>query len=151
MTGCETGVRIGGPSIEGTYRFVSRDLPNGQVVTAPAMDGMLSYTDDYRNFNIYWTDAAGRRFSIGYIAEYEIVDGRYWERSLYRVVNDEINGSGLMYDLSRPAGAADVTTGAGGSISFTLPLYGEPRIEFTRDGLTATLEGQFVDHWDKVD
>jgi len=52
------------PSIEGTYRLVSRDLPDGSKQVPPAIDGLITFTKGYRNFNIYWKDAGGKVFSV---------------------------------------------------------------------------------------
>ncbi len=147
-SGC--GAMRGGAEIEGTYRFVSRDLPDGTVQTPPAVEGLLTYTDHLRNFNIHWTDESGKHLSIGAVCEYVLTAGDYTETNIFYVMNDEISGAGLTYDLSNAAGAAPVTR-AGGELRFTLPLHGEPSVVFTRDGLTATREGEFVDHWEKVD
>ena len=39
------------PSIEGTYRLVSRDVPDGSKQVPPAIDGLITFTKGYRNFN----------------------------------------------------------------------------------------------------
>jgi hypothetical protein len=48
------------PSIEGTYRLVSRQLPDGTVLKPPDIMGLLTYTKSHRNFNIVWKDATGK-------------------------------------------------------------------------------------------
>lgn len=136
--------------MEGTYRLVSRDLADGTALTPPAIQGMLTYTEEYRNFNIYWTGPDGKRFSIAYVAEYELTEDTYTETSIYHMVNDEIGGAGLTYHLSPETGSAPVTRGEG-TISMKLPLWDEPSVVFDSDGLTATREGAFVDHWERVD
>jgi hypothetical protein len=42
-----------GPSVEGTYRLVSRTLPDGKVQSPPDVIGLMTYTKGYRNFNIF--------------------------------------------------------------------------------------------------
>lgn len=150
LVGCKSGIRVGGPSIEGTYQLMSRELPDGTRVEPPAICGMLTYTDDHRNFNVFWTTAEGKHVSIASVSEYELIDKRYWEQNIYYMVNDETAG-GLKYDLTRPGGASDVSIGENGVIAFKLPLFDEPMVIFTRNGFTATREGAFVDHWVKID
>ncbi len=133
--------------IEGTYRLVSRDLPDGTTVSPPDIQGLLNYVDGYRNFNIYWTDAEGNATSISVIAEYELTEDTYTETNVYTMVNDS---TGVSYDLAPTSGSAPVTVGEG-TLSFTLPLRDEPAVVFTDDGLTATGEGEFVDHWEEVE
>src|SRR5206468_12254473 len=60
------------PSIEGTYKLVSRELPNGTKQGPPDVLGLLTYTKEYRNFNVYWKDASGKSFSVSYIAKYKL-------------------------------------------------------------------------------
>ena len=43
------------PSIRGNYVLDYRELPNGQRVRSPDVMGMMSFTRDTRNFNVYWT------------------------------------------------------------------------------------------------
>lgn len=138
-----------GPSIEGTYELVSRELPDGTTMEPPAIFGLLTYTGQHRNFHVYWEDPGGERFSIAYVATYSLTDSAYEETSLYYMQNDEIGGEGLRYDFSNPSGSSAVTMSEG-QIEFDLPLYGEPHVVFDGDGMTATREGEFVDHWEKV-
>lgn len=134
--------------IEGTYRLVSRDLADGSTMSPPDIQGLLTYDDGYRNFNIYWHDADGKRLSISIIAEYELTEDTYTETNVYTMSNDEIGGAGLTYDLAPTSASAPVTRGEG-TLSVKLPLRDEPAVVFSEAGLTATREGVFVDHWER--
>lgn len=136
--------------IEGTYRLVSRDLPDGTTVEPPAIQGLITFANGYRNFNIYWEGPEGEPFSISYVARYEFTDEEYRESNVYLMVNDEIGDAGVSYDLSETSGASPVTR-ADGRIELDLPLHDEPHVVFDGDRLTASREGEFVDHWEKVD
>ena len=140
------------PSIEGTYRLVSRDLPDGSTQVPPAIDGLDTYTRGYRNFNIYWKDARGKVFSVSELATYQLTAKEYREKTIFFLVNDEIGGKGVTYDLSGPSGASPVTI-KGTRIETQLPLHGEPEIVFEGNKATATgkgVYGTFVDHWERV-
>jgi len=137
------------PSIEGTYRLVSRDLPDGTKEVPPKIVGLLTFTEEYRNFNIYWKDASGKAASISYVATYQITDKEDRETSIYHFMNDEISGKGPSYDLSGPRGGSPVTM-KGSRIEMKFPLYGEPKVVFEGNRMTATREGAFVDHWERV-
>ena len=134
--------------LEGTWRLVSRDLPDGTTVGPPDIQGLLTYADGYRNFNIYWTDGDGNPTSISVIAEYELTEDTYTETNVYTMVNEAAAGD-VSYDLAPTTGSAPVTRGEG-TLSMTLPLRGEPGVIVTAEGLTATREGEFVDHWERV-
>ncbi len=137
------------PSIKGTYRLVSRDLPDGTKQVPPSIVGLITFTKHYRNFNIYWKDPRGKAVSISNIATYQLTDKEYRETSLYYLMNDESGGKGLSYDLSATSGTSPVVI-KGTRIEMKLPLHGEPKLVFEGDRMTATREGAFVDHWERV-
>jgi hypothetical protein len=150
LTGAAAPVNL--PSLEGTYRFVSRDLPDGSKQVPPAIDGLMTFTKGYRNFNIYWKDAKGKVFSVSYVASYTLTGTAYSEKSIFFTVNDEIGGKGVMYDLAAPSGSTPVKV-TGTRLEMTLPLHGEPDIAFDGNTVTATGNGafgKFVDHWERV-
>ncbi len=140
------------PSLEGSYRLASRDLPGGSRQVPPAIDGLITYTKGYRNFNIYWKDASGKLFSVSSVATYDLTPKEYREKSIFFLVNDEIGGKGVSYDLSGESGASPVTI-TGMRVEMQLPLHGEPQIAFEGNRVTATGKGAFgtfVDHWQRV-
>jgi hypothetical protein len=138
-----------GPSIRGSYRLVSRDLADGTKQVPPNIVGLITFTTKYRNFNIYWKDASGKAVSISNIATYQLTDKNYRETNVYYLMNDESGGKGLSYDLSATSGASPVVI-KGAHIEMKLPLHDEPTVVFDGDNLTATREGDFVDHWVRV-
>jgi len=140
------------PSLEGSYRLASRDLPGGSRQVPPAIRGLITYTKGYRNFNIYWKDASGKLFSVSSVATYDLTPKEYREKSIFFLVNDEIGGKGVSYDLSGESGASPVTI-TGMRVEMQLPLHGEPQIAFEGNRVTATGKGAFgtfVDHWERV-
>ena len=140
------------PSLEGSYRLASRDLPGGSRQVPPAIDGLITYTKGYRNFNIYWKDASGKLFSVSSVATYDLTPKEYREKSIFFLINDEIGGKGVSYDLSGESGASPVTI-TGMRVEMQLPLHGEPQIAFEGNRVTATGKGAFgtfVDHWERV-
>ncbi len=111
--------------------------------------GLMTYTKEFRNFNVYWKDAEGKSFSISYIASYKLTDEEYSEKSIYYMENDEINGKELRYDFSGPSGSSQVSVNDG-RMEFCFPLYEEPCVVFEGDTFTASQPGVFVDHWEKI-
>jgi hypothetical protein len=137
------------PSIEGTYRLVSRDLPDGTKQVPPSIVGLITYTTKYRNFNLYWKDASGKAVSISNIATYQLTDKEYRETNLYYLMNDENGGKGPSYDVSSTSGASPVAM-KGTRMELKLPLHDEPKVVFDGNRMTASREGAFVDHWERV-
>ena len=143
-----------GPSIQGTYQLESRDLSNGKKQMPPAVTGLVTYTKDYRNFNVSWTNPDGKRTSIAYTAKYRLTPTIYQETPIYWMTNN-LGGKGVSYKVPANKGAVNAVTIKNGTIIF--PIAGEPPVlEFTADGLTATAKDakgtmMFVDHWKKVE
>jgi hypothetical protein len=108
----------------------------------------MTYTKEYRNFNIYMKDATGNSFSISSISTYKLTEKEYSEKNIYYMVNAEVGGNGG-YDLSSSTGNSPVSV-KDGRIEFQLPLHGEPSVIFEGDNLTATRKGAFIDYWERV-
>jgi hypothetical protein len=142
------------PSIQGTYQLESRDLPGGAKQTPPALSGLLTYTKDYRNFNVSWKNPDGSHTSIAYTAKYHLTPTVYQETPIYWMTNN-LGGKGVSYTVPANKGAANVVSIKDGTITF--PVAGEPPVlVFAADGITATAKDahgkmMFVDHWKKVE
>jgi hypothetical protein len=136
------------PSIEGTYKLVERELPNGMKQGPPHVLGLLTYTKEYRNFNIYMHDAAGLSLSISSISTYRLTEKEYSEKNIYYMVKAE-GETKAEYDMSSLTRSSPVAV-KDGSIAFQLPLHGEPSVVFEGDKLTATSKGAFTDYWERV-
>src|SRR5438105_2347011 len=87
-------------NIQGTYKLVSRDLPDGTKQHEPEVIGLVTFTQDMRNFNVAWKDKAGKHFSAASVSKYKLTPTQYTETNLYCLMNDEIGGKTLQYDLS---------------------------------------------------
>lgn len=136
--------------IEGTYKLVSRKLPDGSTVTPPRIEGMLSYSKKYKNFNIMWKGNGGKVSSISSVSSYNLGEFEYSEKNIFYMINDGINGNGVTYDLSGKSGSSPIIR-ADRQTEFKLPLFDEPDVSFGPEGLTAMKRGQFIDTWEKVE
>jgi hypothetical protein len=136
------------PSIEGTYQLASRKLPDGTVQSPPNIMGALTYTKTHRNFNVIWKDAQGKFFSYSLVSTYKLTPTEYSETILFSILNDQISGKEIVYNLSRPTQSIPVKV-EGRRIQLKLP-FDPPSVVFEGDKMTATAEGQFVDVWEKV-
>ncbi len=136
------------PTIEGTYQLISRKLPDGTMLSAPAIMGLLTYTKTHRNFNVIWKDAKGKFFSYSLVSTYKLTPTEYTETIAFSILNDQIGGKEISYDLSRPTRSVPVKVD-GRRIQFKLP-FDPPAVVFEGGKMTATAEGRFVDVWEKV-
>jgi len=89
--------------IVGTYTLAHRELPDGTVARPPDVLGCMTYTDTHRNFNVFWKEAGGRRYSMSYVATCTLDNKEYAQESLYRVTNDEITGPASATTFRGPA------------------------------------------------
>jgi hypothetical protein len=138
------------PSIEGTYRLVSRQFRDGTTLKPPEVMGLFTYTKTHRNFNIVRKDATSKFASRSMVSTYTLTATEYSETLLFSIVTDQVGGKDIVYDLSGETRSAPVTV-AGQRLQFTLPF--EPRVlVFEGNKITATAaDNTSVDTWEKVE
>ena len=134
-------------SIEGTYKLISRKLPDGTMLSPPDIMGLFTYTKTHRNFNIVLKGATGKFRSFSVVSTYKLTATEYSETLLFSILNDQIGGKEIIYDLSGKTQSAPVKM-EGGLIEFK-PPFDPPSLVFVRNKITATLDGR-VDVWEKV-
>ena len=142
------------PSIEGTYKLISRKLPDGTMLSPPDIMGLYTYTKTHRHFNIVLKDATGKFYSDSVGSTYTLTATEYSDTRLFGIVNDQIGGKEIVYNLSPQTRSAPVTV-EGGRIQLKFSerrdlFPGRPTEVYEGDKLTATFEGRFVDVWEKV-
>jgi hypothetical protein len=135
------------PSIEGTYQLISRKLPDGTILRPPDVMGLWTYTKSHYNFNIVRKDATGKFASRSSVSTYRLTATEYSETLLFSIINNQIGGKDIVYDLSGQTRSAPITV-EGGRIQFKLP-FAPPSVVFEGNKITATFEGS-VDVWEKV-
>jgi hypothetical protein len=135
------------PSIEGTYKFLSRKLPDGTIVKPPMAMGIQTFTKDVRNFNIMWVDSSGKHYSISIYSTYKLTDKDYTETIHFAVINDEISGKGLSYLTNQTKTVPIKLTG--NKLEIKLP-FDPPTVTFEGNKMMATAKGQFTDYWEKI-
>jgi hypothetical protein len=138
------------PSIDGTYRLVSRQFPDGTVLKPPELMGLWTYTKTHRHLNTIRKDATGKFASFSIVSTYTLTATEYTETLLFSLRTDQPGGKDPVYDLSGQTRSAPVTVD-GGRLQFTLPF--EPRaLIFEGNKVTATAANNAnVDIWEKVE
>ena len=132
------------PSIEGTYRLVSRTLKDGKVLTPPEVIGLQTYTKEYRQFNIVSKDAEGRIVSRSIIANYKLTPTEYTETTLLHTL---VRGQEVQNLSDQPQQAAVKVEGGRITIS---PKQSESRVTvFEENKITATSPAN-TDTWERV-
>jgi len=136
------------PSIEGTYTLLSRQFPDGTLLSPPAIMGLFTYTKTHMNFNIVRKDATGKCSSFSVGATYTLTATEYSETRLFSIFNDQIGGKDIVYDLSGKTQSAPMKM-TGGRIEFKQP-FDPLSLVFKGNKITVTAEGRFIDVWEKV-
>jgi hypothetical protein len=134
-------------SIVGTYRLVSRELPDG---TKPKVVGLLSISPTTCNFNIHVVSKTGLKSTYSYISEYKLAGDEWSETRLFSVSTEE--GVAKVVDASPRTGKTRAKI-AGDRVEFHPPDFGHgrgPVLVFNAKGLVATLSGEFVDTWERL-
>lgn len=137
------------PTIQGTYRLVSRELPDGTTVTPPGIMGLLTYTQTHRSITVVGEDDSGKFFAMR-VATYTLSPTEYTETVLFRATNlsaDASDRTHIDYDVPAAPVTAPVTA-TGDRIEFRVP--DEPVFAFEGTTMVATQEGRFVDTWERV-
>lgn len=136
------------PAIEGTYRLVSRKLPDGRMQKPPEAMGLMTFTKTHRNMNVMVKGPDGKHFSLSQVSMYKLSSSEYSETLLYQMINDQISGKGTTYDTAGRTQTSPVKS-EGGRIQFKFP-FEAPSGTFESDKLTATTPNGLVAVWEKI-
>ena len=133
--------------IEGTFRLVKRELPDGTVQTPPTVAGQWTMVNGYRQINVFWYTPQGKPAMASGLWTYRITPKEYTETVIY-FVRDNGSGEPLTYNTSGETKSV-VMQREGKRIAYKLP-FESPSVVFEENGMTATLAGEFVDYWERV-
>jgi hypothetical protein len=133
-------------NIEGTYKLVSRTLPDGTVLYPPDVVGLFTMMDGYRVVSVFGKDAEGKAFAVSHGVSYTMTPTEITETNLFFHA-ENLNGQAIN-DFSGQTGTSPVTV-VGERVEFKWPLD-DPSVVFEDNKQTATLEGAFVDLWERV-
>lgn len=137
------------PSIEGTYKLVSRKLSDGKVLTGPDIVALITFTKTHRNFNVAWKDSTGKHRSYSVVSTYKLTSTEYTETALLIISNiDETGDKGITYTMTGSTQTVPVKM-EGGRIEFKMPFDPVTAV-FEGDKFIGIREGVFVDTYEKV-
>lgn len=137
-------------SIEGTYIFVNRDLTPGSTTQSTNVEGMMTFTKKYRNFNISWEEPGGKHRSLAVVAEYKLTPDSYQQTPVYWLSYDESQSVAANYTVPADFAKPSPVTFKSGKVSFDVNGEGVS-LTFEGNTFTAVMPGQFTDHWKRVD
>jgi hypothetical protein len=136
------------PNIEGTYKLIWRQLPDGAMLKPPNIMGLWIYSKEDRIFNFIRKDASGKFASLSLVSTYKLTATEYSETLLFSIRNNQIDGKGIVYDVLEKTRSVPVKM-ENGRVQFKLP-FERPMVMLETNKITATGEGGIVDVWEKV-
>ncbi|MEW5702137.1 MAG: hypothetical protein AB1792_07915 [Candidatus Zixiibacteriota bacterium] len=139
----------GNPNVVGTYRLVSRQLPDGTVKSEPDVTGILTFTNAHRNLNVIWKGPNDALCSYSLASRYQIKSGTLKEKILFSSLNDHLLGQKTGYDLVKKSQLVRIVTGQTAS-GFT-PSIETPTMIVDGNRIISTAEGAFIDTWEKTE
>jgi hypothetical protein len=135
--------------LPGAYELVDRVLVNGKVLRRPEIAGLYTFGHDRANLNLFVRNADGTLASESSIIRYTLSDTQYCEWIEYTTRNN-LDAPGVTNEAPTVSSHCTPIKVAGDKIIFSPP--GESVVTtYDRSGFTAVIEGQFTDHWRKVD
>jgi hypothetical protein len=133
--------------IDGTYRLVKRQIVGGPTLSPPTVMGLSTYSKGARNINVLWHTPDGKLASVSTAATYKLTTTEYIETLMFNRFDDPSSGQPPAYSVAGATTTQPVKRD-GRKIQFTPP--GTPTLVFDGDTFTATIEGIFVDYWEKI-
>jgi len=133
--------------IEGTWRLVKRALPDGTVQTPPTVYGMSTNKNGTNQLLVFWTTPEGKPGLVSALSEWQWSDTEVAATPLLSIFDDG-SGKGPVYIVGGETKRSPVER-QGGRVAYQHPLNA-PFVVVEGDKLTATLEGVFVDYWERV-
>jgi hypothetical protein len=127
--------------------MLQRKLPDGATQVPPAVLGASTVHYNLENLNVFWYTPEGEPASFSRISTFKMSDTDYTETLLCTAFDDG-SGKAPVYNLTGGTESAPLTR-QGSRIAFKLP-FGEPSVVLEGDKLMATMEGQFVDYWERA-
>ncbi len=135
-------------ALTGSWQLVKRKLPDGTILTPPAVGGMSTTTAiGINHLNVFWHTPDGKPASVSSITQFKWSDTELTATRLFRAFDDG-SGKGVAYGAPGETKKVPVKREAG-HISYHHP-FDPPFNVIEGDKMTATAEGLFVDYWERV-
>jgi hypothetical protein len=133
--------------IEGTWRLVMRKFQDGTTQTPPAIQGVETWHNGLGSVIVDGHTPEGKLWSFSVILNYKL-SATEWTETVLLSVFDHGDGKLPDYDVTGASKTSPVTH-EGPRISFK-PPFAPVSYAFEGDKQTATLEGVFVDYFERV-
>jgi len=137
------------PALQGTYKLVSRQLPDGTTKSQPDVMGLLTFTSTHRTLNVVWKGPNDIISTYSLASTYKLESGKYTEKVLFSSLNDHMAGQKPTYDLVAKNQTVRVVTGE--MAAAEKPHVDVPTMIIDGNKITTTAEGSFIDTWERIE
>ena len=149
VTNRATAAPFATPDIAGTYELTKRVMSNSEEIRPPTIVALYGMDDGRGNFNLFVKGKDGTLASESTISRYTLTATEYCEWIVYTTRNN-LDSPGVTNEAPPVTNHCSRVTSKRGRIVFVPPGEGGVVTSFDKNGFTATLAGQFVDHWKKI-
>ena len=132
---------------DGTWKLVMRKLPDGSIQMPPTVQGRFTIKNGVQQTVVFWPTPEGKPASLSEIDRVELSETEIAATAVL-VIFDDGSGKPPVYTVGGETKRSPVDR-QGGRVSYQHPIH-PPFVVREGDKITATLEGVFVDYWEKV-
>jgi hypothetical protein len=135
-------------SIDGTYELTERVFADGTVVRPPAIVALYTNARGRFNLNLFVNKGDGAIASESTVGRFSFGAGKYCEWITYTIRKD-LDKPGVTNEAPAVTEHCTPVISKAGRLNFSPPGEGV-EVSYGREGFTATIGDEFVDHWRKI-
>jgi hypothetical protein len=135
-------------SIDGTYELTERVMASGTVLRSPSIVGVYTQAVGHFNLNIFVKKDDGTIASESTVGRFTFSADKYCEWIIYTIRKD-LDKPGVTNEAPPLTDHCTPVVSKDGRFDFSPPGEGV-EVSYGADGFTATIRGEFVDHWTKI-
>jgi hypothetical protein len=135
-------------SIDGTYELVERVMASGAVLRSPSIVGLYTQAAGHFNLNIFVKKDDGTIASESTVGHFTFSADKYCEWIIYTIRKD-LDKPGVTNEPPPIGDHCALVTSKNGRFNFSPPGEGV-EVSYGSEGFTASIGGDFVDHWTKI-
>jgi hypothetical protein len=136
------------PSIEGTFELTERVMADGTVLRPPAIVALYTTAAGRFSLNLFVRKSDGSIASESTVGRYRLSADKYCEWIVYTLRKD-LDKPGVTNEAPPLSDHCTTVSIKDGRLSFSPPGEGV-EVSYGREGFTAKIGGEFVDHWTKI-
>lgn len=136
------------PSIDGTYELTERVMADGSVLRPPAIVALYTSVAGRFSLNLFIQHGDGLVASESTVGRFSFSAGKYCEWVTYTIRKD-LDKPGVTSEAPPVSDHCTPVASKDGRFDFSPPGEGV-MVSYGAEGFTASIAGEFVDHWRKL-